>query len=293
MVSYGLPHKGSKNRLVKKITELFPEADNFYDLFAGGAAVSHYLLTTNKFKNIYINDIDENTVQFLKNAFNGVYENRNEWISKEEFDVLKYTDPFVASCWSFGNNRKSYMYSKLNEPYKRAAHYAIVFDGWEEMYELYSLEIVEILKQAVKDLNAIRERRLAFGSVAKKLKLKNIEEAEALNRIERITNLSSLERVNNLNNLNGLNGIKFSCSDYREIKIKENSVIYTDIPYKGTSGYGFAFDYEAFYDWGKNQTQPVFISSYEMPSDFKIIAEFEFRSLMGPNKKVIERIFTI
>ena len=289
-MAWGLPYKGSKNRLVKQITELFPEADNFYDLFAGGGAISHYLLTTKKFKNVYINDIDNNTIQFLQNAFDGSYKDRNEWISKEDFNVLKHTDPFVASVWSFGNNRKSYMYSKKNEVYKKAAHLSIVFDDWTEMEKLYSFEIVEILKQQLIGLTDIKSRRLAFGSTAKKLKLKNIEEAEALSRIERITNLSSLERVNNLS---GLNGIHLSCSDYREIKIKENSVIYCDIPYQNTNGYGFDFDYEAFYEWCGKQTAPLFISSYSLPSSFREVAHFAHRSLLGENKDVIERVFTI
>lgn len=290
-MAWGLPYKGSKNRLVKKIAELFPEADNFYDLFVGGGAITHYLLTINKFKNIYVNDINEKTIQFLKNAFDGVYENRNEWISREEFNSLKGEDPFIASAWSFGNGGKNYMYSKENEIYKCAAHYAIVFNDWTKLKQLYPQETVSVLEQSIKNLTDAKERRLVFTSTAKKLKLINLGEAEVLNRIERITNLSNVERVNKVAGVN--NNIRFYNLDYREVEIKDNSVIYCDIPYQNTSGYGIDFNYEEFYDWCKKQTVPIFISSYEMPSDFKIVAEFEFRSLMGPNKKVIERVFTV
>ena len=33
---YGLPYKGSKNSIAEKIVDYLPEAQNFYDLFAGG-----------------------------------------------------------------------------------------------------------------------------------------------------------------------------------------------------------------------------------------------------------------
>lgn len=55
------------------------------------------------------------------------------------------------------------------------------------------------------------------------------------------------------------------------------------------------FDYERFYEWCLKQTQPLFISSYEMPeTDFKVIAEFartDTLSATNNSKKVIEKIF--
>nr|DAN27215.1 MAG TPA: DNA adenine methylase [Caudoviricetes sp.] len=84
--------------------------------------------------------------------------------------------------------------------------------------------------------------------------------------------------------------------DYQAVPIPENSVIYCDIPYKGTSGYNLKekFDHERFYDWCAKQTQPVFISSYDMPEDkFTCIACFEHSGIfaVGINSKVEERIF--
>lgn len=82
------------------------------------------------------------------------------------------------------------------------------------------------------------------------------------------------------------------------MEIPEDSVIYCDIPYKDTGGYvgkGSNFNHERFYEWCLKQTQPVFISSYEMPeADFKVIAEFARRDTLSAtnNAKVAaERIF--
>ena len=35
-MTYGLPYMGSKNKIAEDIISLFPAAENFYDLFAGG-----------------------------------------------------------------------------------------------------------------------------------------------------------------------------------------------------------------------------------------------------------------
>jgi len=38
---YGLPYKGSKNGIAKKIVDALPAGEVFVDLFAGGCAVTH------------------------------------------------------------------------------------------------------------------------------------------------------------------------------------------------------------------------------------------------------------
>lgn len=86
--------------------------------------------------------------------------------------------------------------------------------------------------------------------------------------------------------------------DYEDVTIPEDSVIYCDIPYEGTDGYlakgKGGFDYERFYQWCERQTQPVFISSYQMPEDrFDCIEEFTHRCTLAQkdNNLVTERIF--
>ena len=86
--------------------------------------------------------------------------------------------------------------------------------------------------------------------------------------------------------------------DYAKVEIPKDSVIYCDIPYEGTEGYleedSGGFDYERFYDWCEHQTQPVFISSYQMPDDrYDCIEEFSHRSTLAQkaNNLVTERIY--
>ena len=93
--------------------------------------------------------------------------------------------------------------------------------------------------------------------------------------------------------------IEFYNTDYQAVPIPDNSVIYCDIPYKGTETYQShkktEFDYERFYDWAYKQTQPIFISEYFMPEDrFVCIAEIKRKetfSASNNSKKVTERIF--
>ena len=90
--------------------------------------------------------------------------------------------------------------------------------------------------------------------------------------------------------------ITHSVLDYSEVPIPEDSVIYCDIPYLNTGGYPIhgGFDYERFYQWAEKQTEPVFISSYQMPEDrFVCITEFDHRCSFAQkaNNKVTERIF--
>ena len=90
--------------------------------------------------------------------------------------------------------------------------------------------------------------------------------------------------------------ITSSVLDYAKVEIPDDSVIYCDIPYEDTNVYNKAegFNYERFYDWCEHQTQPVFISSYQMPDDrFDCIEEFSHRSTLSAtaNNLVTERIY--
>ena len=95
-----------------------------------------------------------------------------------------------------------------------------------------------------------------------------------------------------------LDALTWSATDYQDVPIPENSVIYCDIPYKGTGRYagkGADFDHDRFYEWALRQTQPIFISSYDMPKeDFKVIAEWSRIDTLSPTNnslRVTERIF--
>lgn len=111
-----------------------------------------------------------------------------------------------------------------------------------------------------------------------------------LDYLQRLQRLESLERLERLQSLQRLEP---SAVDYRDIKIRPDSVIYCDIPYAETDGYSVEFDHTAFYKWCRKQTELTFISEYAMPDDFICIAEFEKSALLsgGGSHKVIEKVF--
>ena len=319
-MNYGLPYKGSKNKLAPKIFELFPQKKNFYDLFCGGCAMTHYGMLHNKFEKFIINDINPMCPTLFFDAINGKFKNETRWISREDF--LNSNEPYVKFCWSFGNNLKSYLYSEEIEPYKKACHYAIIFDGFSLIKELCP-EVYGVTKEALNGIKNIKKRRLAFGlSVIKELKRlgdwdlvqnnplyksaywrsgkldgKN-NNLESLQSQERLQSLESLERLQSLERVQRVQRLEQFSTDYQNVNIYKDSVIYCDIPYENTNVYTLDkkqnFDFERFYSWCEKQTEPVFISSYKMPEDrFVCIATFEHRSILSAkaNNKVLEKVF--
>lgn len=67
---YGLPFKGSKNKLAERIVALLPLATHLYDVFAGGCAITHAALLSDKFKEVHANDITD-SVKLFEDALNG------------------------------------------------------------------------------------------------------------------------------------------------------------------------------------------------------------------------------
>jgi site-specific DNA-adenine methylase len=128
MSSYGVPYKGSKNKIIDKLWEAIPTRgfDNFYDLFAGGCAVTHKAILSQVFKECFANDLDGQGLRLFQDSVSGKYHDERRWISRETFEALKDSDPYMACCWSFSNNQRSYLYSKEIESWKRALHYARV-----------------------------------------------------------------------------------------------------------------------------------------------------------------------
>lgn len=156
-MKYGLPYKGSKNKLAERIVSLLPKRTHLIDLFCGGCAVSHAALLRNKYEHIHINDINWMCPTLFIDALNGKYQNETRWISREDFFKLKDTDPYVAVVWSFGNNLRNYLYSKEIEPLKKAIHYAIFFHEYSRGKELgYDLSFIEPISDIQRRYAAVR-----------------------------------------------------------------------------------------------------------------------------------------
>lgn len=327
---YGLPYMGSKNKIASEIVDTLPRAQNFYDLFCGGCAITHCALLKNKYKKYHINDISPMVIEFFINAINGDYKDRTNWVSREDFNRLKDTDPFIKYVWSFGNRGGEYMYGKDIEDYKRALHKAIFFrdysealnfdldfstlDKYESLQDRYT-EARRIIKETVLDEDIIKKdgkyvyedgspagNKLVLQSLANFERTKSLNELggveikdlplemETIGRIKRIQNLENIETSKNKKQLT------YSIGDYQNVKIEPNSVIYCDIPYKDTREYASKneFDYDRFYEWCSKQTEKVFVSSYEMPSDlFVTVLELEHINSFSATKTqhVIERLF--
>ena len=275
---YGVSYKGSKSKIVDKLAEVIPYRgiDNFYDLFAGGCAVTHKMYLEGRYKHYYANDIDGQALRLFCDGLKGKYANETRWISREDFFNLKDCDPYVSCCWSFGNNQRDYLYSRAIEPYKKACHYAIVFGDFSLLKDLYP-DVGAACEITLNGIVDIRERRIKFRSVigCKLAERSNsgLMRLSQENDVDRLESLERLERLQSLERLERLESFEYSVSDYKAVEIKPNSVIYADIPYistntyDGTSSVVQPFNHEEFYDWCCKQKELVLISEYYMPAD--------------------------
>ena len=260
---YGISYMGSKNKLAERIVAILPKATHLYDVFCGGCAIAHCAALSGKFEHIHINDKSD-MPQLFMDAVAGKYRDERRWISREDFFALKDSDPYVRACWSFGNNGHDYLYSREIEPYKRAVHMMLTADS-------------------------VTERRLAYKEVVRLVPLIKENPAMNLGNMESLESLESLERLERLESL-----FTMSIGDYRDLEIPEGSVIYADPPYKTSTkkdDYGGGFDHAAFYDWCEAQTQPLFISEYEMPEDrFVCIAQWNVVCTKNPTSNTTKRV---
>ena len=287
--NYGLPYTGSKSRIAHWVIDHLPRGRVLIDAFAGGCAITHRALLSQKWQTIIANDINGKYPQLFADAIHGRYRDEKRWISREDFKRLKVKDAFVACCWSFGNTLRCYMYSQGIEPYKRALHYAIVFDDFAPMQELMP-EVAQAVHDAIYWVQNTHDRRItAQNVIVKTLKritddnylhsviqnnplyrkirhtsrntpslellesLERLERLESLERLERLQSLELLESLERLQSLERLESLRVTSLSYDEIDIPDDAVVYCDPPYHAcdkTLYEGTArFDHNAFYDW--------------------------------------------
>ena len=150
-MNFGLPYKGSKNKIAKWVCDILPNANTLYDLFCGGGAITHYASLNLKYNNYIVNDLDSLCIKGLKKAFNGEFKNEKRWISRDDFFKLKGTDYYVACCFSFGNNFKSYAYGKEIEQFKKAMHYSVVFNDNSLLSKFVNVDSLNYTSNALRD----------------------------------------------------------------------------------------------------------------------------------------------
>ena len=251
----GLPYVGSKKKISKKIAQIIK--DNFgtdktiYDIFGGGGAITAECLLQGL--DVHYNDINKNVTDMLTK----VLESDRDYlktliISREEFyeikskEVKNVTDNLKLLINSFGNNSRTYLYSKESSELKyNLANEIIenhdVFNGYKqtETYKKYVTQLSDNLQQ-----------------LARLQQLQRLQQLEQLERLE-VTNLS-----------------------YNEFSHVKDAILYLDPPYENltTVWYGGSFDSQAFYDWayGMAKDNVVIISSYEISDErFKCVYSFD------------------
>lgn len=299
-MNYGLPYKGSKNLIATKVLEHLPSAPVLVDLFCGGCAIAHAALLSGKFEKVVINDIEGGVSQLFLDATQGKFKNETRWISREDFFRLRETDSYVRYIWSFGNNGRDYLYSKHIEPYKKALHYAVFFGDFDELHRLCPL-VADNAEKALQGITDRKQRRIEIRrAIVAALKAKAaIEDIEtnplylSVRRNKSSTHLQSLESLERLERIQSLERYN---TDYRNVELPDNCIVYCDPPYANTNHYGMnrsKFDNDTFWEWARRCRQPVFISEYEAPKDFICIAEIPAASKIAAkaSKRVSEKIF--
>lgn len=284
---------GSKRKLAKQILSILrnrhSDAVNLYDLFGGGGAISFNALGL--FKKVYYNEIETSMVELIyeiqKNGFNPEWwqpVTREKFIENLELDTP--TAAVIKTCWSFGNNKRYYLYGKDVEELKLSAHDFIVNNREEIRLRFNQLTGLDL--PLFDDNSSFYNRRILIQRAVKgRFDLQSLVMLQSLQSLERLQSLQRLERLQSLQLTN---------LSYEEVTIKPDSVVYCDIPYRGTATYegGDGFDYDKFYKWALTQVFPIYISEYKMPNEFIEVNTFSHRSTLSPtnrSKKTIEKIF--
>jgi DNA adenine methylase len=85
-----------------------------------------------------------------------------------------------------------------------------------------------------------------------------------------------------------LKDVEFIYSDYQDLDIPNNSIIYCDPPYEGTIKYNEGINHSDFWEWCRVKTKEghkVFISEYNAPNDFECIWSKEVSNTLSKQKK--------
>lgn len=297
-----VPYQGSKNsisqKLMYKMLEIKPNAKYFVDICGGGGSMSFTALQMGL--QVLYNDYDADLVNFLKYAFERIENNEKskfglfpeEWYkfaTREEFikqrdEHTPYSE-FIRICYSFGTNRRNYAFAPEVEIRKHLAHNIIVFQcekSCREFNERYNMNVFVSKKPTW------NERRFDYMSCFTREQRDNMEEI-----MQSLQSLESLERLERLERLT--NNIEFHNLSYQDVKINfpiEETIVYCDIPYRGTAKYRNAnFNHDAFDKWFEELPYLAFLSEYNAP--FQSILEIPKRKLMsgGSSNYAMEKLF--
>ena len=272
----GLPYQGSKKKISKKIVEIikqnFGTTKPIYDIFGGGGAITAECILNGL--EVHYNDLDKD----ITNAFERVISQDREWIktlivSRDEFFKIKEkenktTDDFLKLLVnSFGNDKRSYLYSK---------------------------EISDLKYNLAKEI--IKKHDVFSGYKQTETYKRSIEKYEQLQQLERLQQLEQLEQLQKVNKIKATNK---SYHDFSEVS---GAILYLDPPYEGShqKSYINSFNSQEFYDWAFEmaKTNIVIISSYSISDErFEAVCSFDkARSTLQngtSNNRKIEKLFMV
>ena len=262
LVRYGLPYQGSKSRIAEWVVGNLPSAPVLVDIMCGGGAVSHAAVLSGKWARVMLNDVNGMADVFVK-AARGEYADYSFVPDREQFFALRDSDPVVSLLYSFGNNRRSYLWSRELEPVKVAASRML-------------------------SAGTLRERRRYWREFCRALYAYVDGVGGLPNQLQLLQGLQGLERLQGLELLERLEG---SCLDYRQVELPTDAVVYVDPPYEDTdcSAYkGFAFD--EFHAWLDTVPNLTVISEYSCPPHCVEVARKEHYTTMAANANNLKRV---
>lgn len=278
----GLPYQGSKKKISKKIVEIIKQ--NFgtdkpiYDIFGGGGAITAECILNGL--EVHYNDLDKD----ITNAFERVISQDREWIktlivSRDEFFKIKEkenktTDDFLKLLVnSFGNDKRSYLYSK---------------------------EISDLKYNLAKEI--IKKHDVFSGYKQTETYKRSIEKYEQLQRLEQFQQLERLQQLEQLEQLQKVNKIKATNKSYHDFSEVSGAILYLDPPYEEShqKSYINSFNSQEFYDWAFEmaKTNIVIISSYSISDErFEAVCSFDkARSTLQngtSNNRKTEKLFMV
>lgn len=294
----GLPYIGSKKKISKKLIEIikqnFGTDKTIYDLFGGGGAVTFECMLNGL--DVIYNDIDPIPGLMIQKILSEDREYLKTLIcSREEFFQIRdkedknIYDHLKLLINSFGNNSRSYLYSKKDSEFKFNLAKEIIenhdcFEGYKqtETYKRFVTKSSRDIRLQQLQHVAQAERIIGGSTPTKSLRIQQLEYLAQLENMKVIPNLE----IHN--------------KDYREFSNVKNSIIYLDPPYKDTKKVykHNNLNYEEFYSWCEDMSKGniVLISGYDMPKNFECIYEFtKAKSTLqgGTHKNKYEKLYTI